>query len=103
MERLGIAWGVRFTGMLAGEELVSVLQELDIVINPSLRAWSETFCIANIEVMAMGIPLVTFGVGGVGEYIERIEVENNATPGYELARNMILLHDASPVVVANDY
>ena len=46
-----------------------MLRTLDVIINPSLRAWSETFCIANIEAMATGIPLVTFGIGGVGEYV----------------------------------
>jgi len=38
-------------------------------VNPSLRAWSETFCIANTEAMALGVPVVSFGVGGVGEYL----------------------------------
>jgi hypothetical protein len=38
---------------------------MDVVVNPSLRAWSETFCIVNIEVMAMEIPLITFAVGGL--------------------------------------
>ena len=44
--------------------LPAILAGLDAVVNPSLRAWSETFCIVNIEVMAMRIPLVTFAVGG---------------------------------------
>jgi glycosyltransferase involved in cell wall biosynthesis len=47
-----------------GEELPSALRGMDIIVNPSLRAWSETFCISNIEAMAMKIPLVTFAVGG---------------------------------------
>ncbi|KAJ1451414.1 hypothetical protein M885DRAFT_15428 [Pelagophyceae sp. CCMP2097] len=42
---------------------------MDVLVNPSLRAWSETFCIANIEAMALGVPVVSFGVGGVGEYL----------------------------------
>lgn len=37
---------------------------MDVVVNPSLRAWSETFCIVNIEVLAMQKPLITFAVGG---------------------------------------
>lgn len=35
---------------------------------------SETFCIANIEVMSMAIPLVTLAVGGVGEYVSDVEL-----------------------------
>jgi hypothetical protein len=34
----------------------------------SLRAWGETFCVANIEVMSLQIPLITFSVGGKAEY-----------------------------------
>lgn len=49
--RLEINWAVRFTGMLSGEQLIETLETVDIAINPSLRAWSETFCIANIEVI----------------------------------------------------
>jgi hypothetical protein len=33
-------------------------------VNPSLRGWSETFCISNIEGMSMELPLVTYAVGG---------------------------------------
>ena len=53
------------SGWLSGVSFVNALKSVDVVVNPSLRAWSETFCIANIEVMAMSIPLVTFAVGGV--------------------------------------
>jgi glycosyltransferase involved in cell wall biosynthesis len=61
--RLRIDWAVHFTGWV-GADLPRVLKGFDVVVNPSLRAWSETFCIANIEVMSMRIPLVTFAVGG---------------------------------------
>ena len=62
--RLGILWAVHFTGWIKEEDLPRILKGLDVVVNPSLRGWSETFCIANIEAMSMGIPLVTFAVGG---------------------------------------
>ena len=58
------------TGWVSAEALPIYLRAVDVMINPSVRGWSETFCIANIETMAMSIPLVTLGVGGVGEYIE---------------------------------
>ena len=61
--RLEISWYVHFTGWI-GDQLPHVLSGIDIIINTSLRAWSETFCIANIEVMSMEIPLITFAVGG---------------------------------------
>jgi glycosyltransferase involved in cell wall biosynthesis len=64
--RLEISWAVSFLGWIGNDQnqLSEVLRGLDAVVNPSLRAWSETFCIANIEAMAMAVPLVTFAVGG---------------------------------------
>eukprot|EP01038_Epipyxis_sp_PR26KG_P012844 gene12844-17218_t len=61
-DKLGISWAVHFFGWVV-EDLPQVLAGLDVMINPSLRGWSETFCISNIESMSMRIPLVTFGVG----------------------------------------
>ena len=60
---------LRFTGPLYDDALPAALAKLEVVVNPTLRAWAETFCIANIEVMAMGLPLVTWGVGGIGEHV----------------------------------
>ena len=75
-DRLQIAWAVHFTGWVSATTLPSLLAGVDIVINPSLRAWSETFCIANIEAMSMGVPLVTFAVGGIGEYVMEPALNN---------------------------
>jgi glycosyltransferase involved in cell wall biosynthesis len=44
------------------------LAGIDILVNPSLSE-SETFCVANIEAMALGIPLVSFGTSGQSEYL----------------------------------
>jgi glycosyltransferase involved in cell wall biosynthesis len=63
VDMLEIAWAVKFLGWL-DYTLPRVLAGVDMVVNPSIRGWSETFCIANIEVMSMEIPLVTFAVGG---------------------------------------
>jgi len=59
---------VTFAGALYGDELPAALGELDIVVNPSMKQ-SETFCIVNIEAMAMGVPVVSFGAGGVVDYL----------------------------------
>jgi glycosyltransferase involved in cell wall biosynthesis len=63
-KRLNIDYAIEFTGWIASKDLPKYLMDVDIVLNPSLRGWSETFCITNIEVMYLGIPLVTFAVGG---------------------------------------
>jgi len=67
--------------------LPDLLHDIDIIVNPSLRAWSETFCIANIEAMASGIPVVSAGVGGTGEYLIN---------GY----NSMVVDEASPQALA---
>lgn len=82
------------------EDLPSILQGVDVVVNPSLRAVSETFCIANIEAMAAGVPVVTFGVGGIGEYIDTSNIhppENPVvvSPFFEVVVNAILVHEAT--------
>ena len=67
--RLRISWAVHFTGWVGAQELPGVLAGLDAVVSAGLVL--ETFCIANIEVMAMQLPLVTFALGGTGEYVLR--------------------------------
>ena len=62
-KRLEIDSFVEFTGWI-WNELHTKLLTIDIFINLSLRADSETFCIANIETMSLGIPLITFAIGG---------------------------------------
>ena len=39
--RLQISWAVHFTGWASAADLPKMLAGVDIVINPSLRAWSE--------------------------------------------------------------
>lgn len=63
-KRLGLSHAVDFVGWVDPTSLPGHLSDIDIVINPSLRSQSETFCIANIEVMSMNIPIVTFAIGG---------------------------------------
>ena len=59
------------------------------------------------KVMAMKIPLVTFGVGGIGEYIDidehairSISKAETSSLGYLVGDNVVLLLDASPQVIA---
>ncbi len=62
--RLNIEYAVEFIGWVNTDDLPKYLSDLDILVNPSLRGWSETFCISNIEGMSMELPLITFAVGG---------------------------------------
>ena len=60
---------------LSQRELSGYLAALDIVINPS-NSPQETFCMVNIEAMALGIPIVSFGMYGQGEYFSYPGAEN---------------------------
>ncbi|KDO23148.1 hypothetical protein SPRG_09956 [Saprolegnia parasitica CBS 223.65] len=62
---------ITFLGSIDDEAaLIHELQSWDVAVQPGLQ---ETFCIANLEVMAVGLPLVTFGVAGVAEYVRHEE------------------------------
>ena len=101
VRRLHIAHLFRFTGWVARSDLPTVLSAVDIVVNPSIRGWSETFCIANIEVMSMSIPLVTLAVGGVGQYVrpsEQTMRADNATL-FSIGDNALIVHEASPSAI----
>jgi len=105
--RLKITHAVHFAGWVSATDLPALLAGVDIVINPSLRAWSETFCIANIEVMSMAVPLVTFAVGGIGEYVQDPALItdhsisfNDSSGDFSVSKNAVVVHRATPMAVA---
>eukprot|EP01033_Poteriospumella_lacustris_P009871 gene9871-7070_t len=101
--RLGLADVFEFVGWVADEAMPAALAQVDAVVNPSLRAWSETFCIANVEALAMARPLVTFAVGGIGEYVRRPNASaaaEGAAALWSVAENAVLVHVADPRVLA---
>lgn len=107
---LGISSHVTFTGWLSRAALKARLQSVDMLVNPSLRAWSETFCIMNIEAMALRVPIVSFGVGGIGEYIarrvslgdEEEEGENERNEDQESRENTLLFTPTSNGILVNE-
>ena len=80
----GVDVSLRFLGWLSREDLASTfLPSLDVLVNPSLRS-SETFCIGNIESMAVGTPIISLGSAGVGAYLNR---KTNGTAGLVVGTN----------------
>src|SRR6185369_15873684 len=61
--------GVRVRrGMVAGsQELMDVYREASAFVLPTL---GDCFSIASMEAMAMGLPVVVSGVGGISEIVE---------------------------------
>jgi glycogen(starch) synthase len=59
---------VRFTGLIAHEELPCVYQQHDIFVFPSI--WEEPFSIALLEGLASGLAVVATQTGGTPEILE---------------------------------
>ena len=73
---LEVDYAFEFLGAKYGKVLVGIMGSFDLIVNTPMRYDSETFCIANVEAMALGVPVVSFGVGGIGEYLR--DGENGA-------------------------
>jgi glycosyltransferase involved in cell wall biosynthesis len=103
---LGLEGRVKMVGWQDRAGLRHHLGRLDVLVAPALRAWSETFCIMNIEAMAMGVPVVTFGVGGQGEYVSGRPLEGYEAPSvpgaglFTPTTNAVLVNEASPHALA---
>jgi len=95
---------VEFTGGIYGEHLLAGhLTSLDVIVNPSLRAWAETFCIANTEAFASGASVVSFGVGGVGEYFRPVAANlQQSTHASGNSRDRDHIHSSSTYSSSHD-
>jgi glycosyltransferase involved in cell wall biosynthesis len=65
--RLGIAANVEFKGWVENRAIPMIVLSFDIAVTTG--AWEETFSIVGLEHLGLGVPLVTFAAGGMGEYI----------------------------------
>lgn len=60
---------IDFIGWLAPEHVRSAIRNYtDVVVHTNVL--EETFCMCNVEAMAEQRPVVSYGVGGVSEYLE---------------------------------
>ena len=60
---------IEFTGWLAPSEVRGAIRKkLDVVVHTNIL--EETFCMCNVEAMAEAKIVVSFGVGGVSEYLK---------------------------------
>ena len=97
--KLQIAHAFAFPGWVSYHLLPAALLGVDVMVNPSVRDWSETFCIANIEAMAMLIPLVTFAVGGVGQYVEAPLGSEEEGRDFALGGNAVVVSRPHPTAL----
>ena len=84
-------------GVFDPSKLYPVFRELDVFLNPSLV--EETFCIANVEAMAAGVPVVGFATGGVSEYLSHgvngLWVNDTANASHAFAHAILEVLDNS--------
>eukprot|EP00936_MAST-01D_sp_MAST-1D-sp1_P001758 g1758.t1 len=85
---------LRFLGARFHDELPGLLAGVAAVCLPS--QWEETFGLTNIEAMAMGLPIISYGTGGQGAYVRH--GENALVPAAPTAES---LADAMLAVLAN--
>lgn len=64
--KLNIANKIIFTGFLRGKSLIKALQANDVFVTASK---TETFCIAALEAMAVGLPVVAANEKGLRELV----------------------------------
>lgn len=68
VERRALGDRVRFYGRVDDREIINrVLSQARLLAVPSTIP--ESFSLAGIEALAMGTPVVTFGLGGLGEWL----------------------------------
>jgi glycosyltransferase involved in cell wall biosynthesis len=66
-QRFGRLSGVKLLGFLSHSELLAVMQQVDVVLFPSL--YEEPFGLIPAEAAMAGVPTIAFAVGGVPEVI----------------------------------
>lgn len=86
---------VTFTGNVSREEYIRLMQETDIVLNPSLKEGAVT---VSFDAMAMGKPLVALDTGGYTRYFKPdysivIQKEDRQTTINNLAKAISSLSD----------
>ena len=72
---------VHFLRTVGHARIACILKAVDVLVVPSVN--TETFGLVGAEAMAMGVPVVSFGIGGVGEYMHHLRTAflvNTTTP-----------------------
>ncbi len=76
---------VRFAGWQT--DVAPFFAAADVAVVPSL--WNEPFCLAGVEALAAGVPVVAFDRGGIGDWLKPDETGVFAPPTAEgLARTL---------------
>lgn len=88
---LGMTDGVRFVGQIENQGMPALMQEADVMLNPSL---ADNMPVSLLEAFACGLPVVSTNVGGVPFLITHEETGLLIEPGAPaaLAAAVLRLH-----------
>jgi glycosyltransferase involved in cell wall biosynthesis len=93
VEQLGISDAVEFSPYVAPEPLADLLRTLDVFVVPSHQ---EGLCIAALEAMACGCPVVSTRCGGPEEFVVDGET------GFLVASDPVEMADAVTRITGNE-
>ena len=85
---LGLTEGVKFVGQVENRNMPGLMQEADIMINPSL---ADNMPISVLEAFASGLPVVSSNVGGMPYLISNEQTGILVTPRNPIALSAAIL------------
>ena len=89
VDSLGLRSVTTFTGGLRGEALEAILQDVEVVVMPSV--WEETAGLSAIEHMMRGRAVIVSDIGGLSEVVGDAGLKFSCGDAEDLARSMRLM------------
>ena len=89
VDSLGLRSVTTFTGGLRGEALEAILQDVEVVVMPSV--WEETAGLSVIEHMMRGRAVIVSDIGGLSEVVGNAGLKFSCGDAEDLARSMRLM------------
>ena len=101
--QLDITKSIQFVGRLSNEQIATLYQEADLMINPSLV---DNMPISILEAIASGVPVVSTNVGGIPYMVSSFETAILVNPGddktiAEAAQGILINRDLACELVKN--
>jgi len=90
IKQLGLSENVKIVGAKFGKEKLEILSKAKLFIAPSRH---EGFCIAALEALACGIPVVSFDIPGLSWIDSGVSVKARAFDVNDLAEKILLASD----------
>jgi glycosyltransferase involved in cell wall biosynthesis len=97
---LGLDTDIVFKGSVPHKQVLEHLSNKDIHLVLHTTLTNETFCLSNVEAMAAGVPVITYGVGGVADYLRKPKKDGGTLTTFALAHGFVV-HPPTVKAMAN--